>query len=47
MIEIYKYFDFSDYKPDYPIYKALKKEKNELNKKVPGKYKDKSCDTTI
>ncbi|CAG8820549.1 7307_t:CDS:2, partial [Dentiscutata erythropus] len=34
MAEMYEYFDFSDYKPEHPIYKALGKEKIILNKKV-------------
>ncbi|CAG8630020.1 2791_t:CDS:10, partial [Gigaspora margarita] len=41
--KIYKHFDFSNYKPEHPIYKALGKEKISLNKKVPSKFKDESC----
>ncbi|CAG8811059.1 25548_t:CDS:2, partial [Dentiscutata erythropus] len=47
MAEMYEYFDFSDYKPEHPIYKALGKEKIILNKKVPGKFKDESCGTAM
>jgi hypothetical protein len=47
MVEMYEHFDFSDYKPDHPIYQALGKEKIELNKKVPGKYKDESSGTAM
>ncbi|CAG8745973.1 32384_t:CDS:2, partial [Racocetra persica] len=35
MAEMHEHFDFSDYKLEYPIYKALRKEKIILNKKVP------------
>ncbi|CAG8784575.1 20733_t:CDS:2, partial [Dentiscutata erythropus] len=36
-----------DYKPDYLVYQALRKEKMGLNKKVPGKYKDESSGTAM
>ncbi|CAG8833220.1 31244_t:CDS:2, partial [Gigaspora margarita] len=45
--EMHEHFDFSDYKPKHPIYKALGKEKISLNKKVPGKFKDESCGTAM
>ncbi|KAF0437759.1 zinc finger protein: PROVISIONAL [Gigaspora margarita] len=44
---MHEHFDFSDYKPEHPIYKALGKEKIILNKKFPGKFKDKSCGTAM
>ncbi|CAG8552482.1 13913_t:CDS:2 [Acaulospora colombiana] len=47
MVEMQEHLDFSDYKPEHPIYQALGKEKIMLNKKVPGKYKDESCGTAM
>ncbi|CAG8459599.1 35483_t:CDS:10 [Gigaspora margarita] len=44
MAEMHKHFDLSNYKPEHSIYKALRKEKISLNKKVPGKFKNESCD---
>ncbi|CAG8714399.1 17270_t:CDS:2, partial [Dentiscutata erythropus] len=35
MAEMHEHFDFSNYKLEHPIYKALRKEKIILNKKVP------------
>ncbi|CAG8802690.1 2592_t:CDS:1, partial [Racocetra fulgida] len=40
MAEMHEHFDFSDYKLEHPIYKALNKENIILNKKVSGKFKD-------
>ncbi|CAG8840000.1 8878_t:CDS:2, partial [Gigaspora margarita] len=37
MVEMQEHFDFSDYKPEHPIYQALGKEKIMLNKKVPDR----------
>jgi hypothetical protein len=47
MVEMQEHFDFSDYKPEHPVYQALGKEKIALNKKVPGKFKDESSGTAM